>query len=216
MLDLGHIADQQIYTHDQAAIFFRSKETHGVVSNMTGGMHLNVNGFHFQSSEGLYQALKYPSMPDIQKRIGSISSGLFAKNVAYSKAYRPFLVPNWDSIRVDATIAILAIKLQQHPTKFGDALRATGNLPIVKRTPTTDTFWGAILQPDGSVVGGNALGKMLTELRDLLVEIGDSIWAANEFATNVVQPDMLQINGKRVELNATNSPLIQQLELALV
>ena len=216
MLDLNRLTDQQVYRQENAAIFFRSKEKYGMVSNMTGGMHLRVNGMRFQSSEGLYQALKYPGNPEIQERIGSISSGLFAKNVAYSKVYRPFLMPNWNNVRVDATIAILAIKLQQHPVKFGNALRATGDLPIVKRTPTTDTFWGAILQSNGTVVGGNGLGKMLTELRDILVRTDDPIWAANEFAQLITNHECLRINESKMKTTCEDTTFTRQLELALV
>lgn len=195
------ITRQEVYTPQTAAIFFRSREQNGILSNMTGRMPLTVNDMKFQSSEGLFQAFKYPGQPEIQERIGSISSGLFAKNVAYSKTYREYFDPEWwNEVRMDATIAILAIKLQQHPKKFGDALRATGNLPIVKRTPTTDNYWGAILQDDGTIQGGNALGKLLTKLRDMLVEWDDAQEAAKDFASYMVFPEELVVNGQEIRI----------------
>ena len=197
-MDTNALLKQEAYSYDTAAIFFRSKERYGLVSNMTGGMPLQVNDVSFQSSEGLDQAFKYPNNPEIQARIGSIGSGLFAKNVAYSLAYRPFLMPNWNDVRVDATIAILGIKLLQHQEKFGNALLETGSLPIVKRTPTSGTFWGAILQPNGTVIGGNALGKLLTELRDLLVETKSPSEAANQFLSTITRPKFLQVNGRDI------------------
>ena len=201
-MNVNQLAGQQTYRPDAAAIFFKSRERYGLVSNMTGGMPLLVNQLHFQSSEGLYQALKFPQHPDIQERIGSINSGLFAKNVAYSKEYRPHFNKSWwnGDARIDATIAILAIKLQQHPEKFGNALRETGDLPIVKRTPTDDDFWGAILQPDGTVVGGNALGKLLTQLRDALIELDDPQEAATEFAGLIAQPSALYVNRRPLQI----------------
>ena len=47
------------------AVFFRSRERHGQLSNMTHGFPLAVNAVSFQGPEGLYQALKFPHDPDL-------------------------------------------------------------------------------------------------------------------------------------------------------
>lgn len=57
------------------AAFMRSRERHGELSNMTFGFPLQLNGLTLQSSEGLYQALKFPSHPEVQRTIASQRSG---------------------------------------------------------------------------------------------------------------------------------------------
>ena len=55
--------EPRTYPQDTSAAFKRSKDQYGKLSNMTGGFSLTVNGLTFQSPEGLYQALKFPSNP---------------------------------------------------------------------------------------------------------------------------------------------------------
>ena len=45
----------------ESAPFMRSKERYGHLSNMTFGYQLTVNEITFQSPEGLYQGMKFPS-----------------------------------------------------------------------------------------------------------------------------------------------------------
>ena len=163
--------------YDPAAVcaFMRSREAFGNLSNMTGGMPLSVNGLRFQSSEGLYQALKFPHDPERQRRIANAASGMDAKRVAYEQGATP--MPGWDAARIPAMALTLAEKLRQHPVAFGRALRETRNRPIVEKS-YRDDFWGARPRPAGMsrnggrlsavdcLTGRNALGKLLTALRD--------------------------------------------------
>ena len=167
------------YRTDQAAVFFRSRERHGDLSNMTGGFPLTANAVPFQGPEGLYQALKFPHDPDFQKTIGAQRSGMDAKRTAYTRRDTD---PDWDSYRADAMAYTLAIKLLQHPGRFGDALSHTGSLPIVERS-SRDAWWGAMPADDKTLTGRNVLGQLLTTLRDLLASEHDPVRAAGRLLT---------------------------------
>ena len=108
------------------AVFFRSRERHGQLSNMTHAFPLTVNAVTFQGPEGLYQALKFPHDPDFQRLIGAQRSGMEAKHIAYT---RKDTAPTWDSFRGDAMAFTLALKLLQHPDAFGAALIDTAPSP---------------------------------------------------------------------------------------
>ena len=97
----------------QSAVFFRSREKHGDLSNMTRGFPLRVNGLEFQGPEGLYQALKFPQNAPLQARIGRERSGMDAKKTAY--AHHQDFNADWDSVKLDAMAFTLAIKLLQNP-----------------------------------------------------------------------------------------------------
>jgi ribA/ribD-fused uncharacterized protein len=149
------------YTNGQCAQFMRSRDQHGDLSNMTFGFPLEVNRIRFQGPEGLYQALKFTD-PAIQRAIASHRSGMEAKKEAYRHTPRS----DWDDLRLQAMLYTLGTKFLQHPARFGAALLATGNLPIVECS-YRDDFWGA--KPNGSKLKGqNQLGRMLTDLRDHL------------------------------------------------
>lgn len=180
------------YDAQQVAAFMRSKERHGDLSNMTGHMPVTVNGIRFQSSEALYQALKYPEQPELQQRIGSARSGMEAKRLAYEPDIPIRAV--WDDIRIDAMRYTVAHKLGQNPGRFGSALLATADLPIVEKS-YRDPFWGA--KPQGAfLVGHNRLGRILTELRDeLKAYAGDAAQTARNFIAQT-ETRHLVINGR--------------------
>ena len=162
---------------NQPAVFRRSREQWGEFSNMTGGFPITVAGTHFQSSEGLYQALKFPHAPQRQARIANARSGYDAKMFAYERGEKP--CEEWDEQRIDAMRVALAFKLVQNP-RLAHAIRMTHERDIVESS-ARDPFWGA--QPRGSAYAGcNVLGKLLMELRDQLVKHTDPDSAAQSFA----------------------------------
>ncbi len=185
--------DVTTYEPARSAAFMRSRDRYGDMSNMTFGFPLSVNGMEFQGPEGLYQALKFPNSPETQGAIAEQRSGMDAKKAAYrDHNFRP----DWEEIKVQAMRYTLAVKLRQHPQRFGKALAETGDLPIVERS-NRDPFWGA--QPQGNtLIGTNTLGKLLTELRDTLGDNGgDAAKAAGAF-TAQVPAERLSVNGRPV------------------
>ena len=192
-----------IYETARSAAFMRSRDQYGDLSNMTFGFPLTVNGTEFQGPEGLYQALKFPHSPETQTAIASQRSGMDAKKAAYQDHnFRP----DWEEIKVQAMRYTLAVKLRQHPRRFGEALEETGGLPIVERS-NRDPFWGA--RPQGNTLEGvNMLGKLLTELRDTLRENGGDAARAAAAFTARAPAELLSVNGRPVprEIPARTGP----------
>lgn len=153
-----------IYDGDVDYVAFRkTKEAFGGLSNMAAGYPLRVNDIDIRTSEALYQALRFPNRPDIQKKIVAQPSPMAAKMVG--KPHRKdFNRPDWDAVRVVAMGWCLRVKLLQNWDKFWALLDSTGDRAIVEHSHR-DAFWGAVSEGD-ALVGRNVLGTHLTALRD--------------------------------------------------
>lgn len=151
------------YDRTKSAVFLKTKERFGALSNMAGGFPLHVNGFKIRTSEALYQACRFPHLPEIQREIIAERSPMTAK--MKSKPHRKNSRPDWDSVRVKIMRWCLRVKLVQNWNKFRDSLLETGDLPIVEHS-LRDDFWGAKPMGDRRLAGTNALGRLLMELRE--------------------------------------------------
>ncbi len=149
------------------AWFMKSREAHGDLSNMTGGMPIVIERegerMVFPSSEHLYQCGRYPHWPDTQHRIADIPSAMPAKKEAWKWVDRTRT--DWQTINVPWMLWVLRQKLGCNWPRFGDALEATGDRTIVEKS-SRDPFWGALYRGDGLLHGRNVLGHLLMELRD--------------------------------------------------
>lgn len=180
MEEIRRDATPRSYREGECAAFRRSRDAYGDLSNMTWGFPLTVNGIRFQGPEGLYQAFKYPSRPEVQRQIAAARSGMDAKRTAYAHTPEP---ENWDEIRVNAMAFTLAVKLGQHPRRFGAALADTRDMDIVENSQR-DPFWGA--RPvSKSLTGANILGRLLSALRDHLQDTGDPAEAGRRLLQGV-------------------------------
>jgi type I restriction enzyme S subunit len=157
----------QVRTYDPAAsvVFLKTNERFGGLSNMAPGFPLRVNNVRIRTSEALYQACRFPHMPDVQRKIIDEHSPMTAK--MRSKPFRDESRPDWDAARVKIMRWCLRVKLAQNWREFGRLLLATGDRPIVEQS-RRDDFWGAKVAQDGSLVGMNVLGRLLMELREQL------------------------------------------------
>jgi ribA/ribD-fused uncharacterized protein len=157
----------EVRTYDlaEAVVFCKTTDRFGGLSNMAGGFLLRVNGINILTSEALYQACRFPHLPEVQRLIIEQRSPMTAK--MKSKPYREQSRADWDSVRVRIMRWCLRVKLAQNWSTFGDLLRSTDNLPIVELS-RKDDFWGAKSQEDGTLVGMNVLGRLLMELREQL------------------------------------------------
>ncbi|MCM8625163.1 NADAR domain-containing protein [Accumulibacter sp.] len=157
----------QVRTYDPSAsvVFLKTNERFGGLSNMAPGFPLRVNGVRIRTSEALYQACRFPHLPDVQRKIIDEHSPMTAK--MRSKPFRKDSRPDWDAVRVKIMRWCLRVKLAQNWREFGRLLLATGGRPIVEQS-RKDDFWGAKVADDGSLVGMNVLGRLLMELREQL------------------------------------------------
>ena len=150
------------YRRSQCAVFCKTKELYGGLSNMASGFPLEVNGIHIRTSEALYQACRFPHIPELQRLIIAQSSPMTAK--MKGKPYRDRSRSDWDRVRVNIMRWCLRVKLICNWSKFGRLLLSTEERPIVEES-RKDDFWGAKIGPDQTLLGINALGRLLMELR---------------------------------------------------
>jgi ribA/ribD-fused uncharacterized protein len=156
--------EHKIYVANECCIFRKTKELYGGLSNMASGFPLKVNGIQILTSEALYQACRFPHLPDIQENIIKEKSPMSAKMAG--KPHRINSRADWDDTRIKIMRWCLSIKLAQNFTAFGSLLESTFNRPIVEDS-SKDDFWGAIRdkKDEGILIGTNALGRLLMELR---------------------------------------------------
>ena len=162
------MADQReirTYRAADCVVFKKTNERFGGLSNMASGFPLVVNGVHILTSEALYQACRFPHLPNVQRLIISQKSPMTAK--MKSKPHRKDSRRDWDKVHVAVMRWSLRVKLAQNWQKFSELLLATEDRPIVEES-RRDDFWGARLLEDGTLEGRNILGRLLMELREEL------------------------------------------------
>ncbi|MGB3561217.1 MAG: NADAR family protein, partial [Geitlerinemataceae cyanobacterium] len=157
------LPEQRTYRRQESITFRKTTEPFGGLSNMAGGYPLFVNGIKILTSEALYQACRFPHLPDVQQLIIAESSPMTAK--MKTKPYRDNSRPDWEFVRTRVMRWCLQVKLVQNWDKFSQLLLETGDLPIVEDS-WKDDFWGAKPQAGEMLVGINALGRLLMQLRE--------------------------------------------------
>tara|TARA_B100000686_G_scaffold252653_1_gene263415 strand:+ start:4730 stop:5389 length:660 start_codon:yes stop_codon:yes gene_type:complete len=153
-----------VYFHRQSITFRKTKEEFGGLSNMAAGFELSINDVSIRTSEAIYQACRYPHMPEIQEKIIEQKSPMAAKMVG--KPFREKTRDDWNNVRVKIMEWCLNVKLAQNFISFGTLLEKTYNKKIVEDSHKDD-FWGAISDNDGkTLTGENLLGRLLMKLRE--------------------------------------------------
>lgn len=150
------------YNKKECITFKSTSGKYGALSNMAPGFPVTINDVHIRNVELLYQALRYPSYPDIQKKIISFSSPIAAKQ--FARKYIEKTRSDWNIQRFKIMKFCIELKLHQNKELFSQALLSTKNLSIVEFT-SEDKVWGATDEGD-HYSGTNALGRLLMELRD--------------------------------------------------
>lgn len=182
--------------------FRKTKEKYGGLSNMASGYGFNLQGINFLTSEALYQAMRYPNHPEIQKAIIIQKSPMTAKMM--SKKYKEHTRSDWELIRIMVMRWCIRIKLIKNWDRFGSLLLETSDKVIVEES-RKDDFWGAKSSDQNLLVGTNALGRLLMELRSELPNfIGDNILTPPKI-------ENLKILGKSIQVvNFNNIELPKQ------
>jgi type I restriction enzyme S subunit len=160
---MSKAVESRTYTRQESVVFCKTDEEFGGLSNMAAGFPLRVNGVDILTAEALYQACRFPQLPDVQRLIIEQKSPMTAK--MKSKRYRPKTREDWDAVCTRVMRWCLRVKLAQNCVRFRDLLMATGDRPIVEESKKDD-FWGAFAKKDGTLVGRNVLGRLLMGLRE--------------------------------------------------
>jgi ribA/ribD-fused uncharacterized protein len=152
------------YIRSESAVFKKTQEQFGGLSNMAGGYVLTVNHIRYFTSEHLYQSFRFPDCLEAQQKTIAPVSPMGAKMAGkpYRKEHTRY---DWDEIRVDVMRFCLRVKLAQHRKRFGSLLLQTGEMPIVEESHKTD-FWAAKATNADTLEGENNLGILLVELRE--------------------------------------------------
>lgn len=163
------------YRRAQCAVFRKTGERWGGLSNMAPGFPLWVNGIDVRTSEALYQAARFPQLPAIQREILAQASPMAAK--MKSKPHRHEARPDFDALRVPIMWWALRVKLACNPVAFAGLLTSTAGRLIVEDSHK-DGYWGAIpATSDPSLLhGANVLGRLLMLLRDIVVTFDPALW----------------------------------------
>lgn len=162
------------YVRSEAVVFYKTKEDFGGLSNMASGYPLYISGVRILTTEALYQACRFPHMPEVQREIVGQHSPMTAK--MKSKPHRRDSRPDWDDVRYKVMRWCLRVKLAQNYEEFGRLLLATRDRPIVEQS-RKDDYWGAKLADESgdTLVGQNVLGRLLMELREKLRDDTDGM-----------------------------------------
>lgn len=154
----------RIYNREHSSVFCKTKDRFGGLSNMSNGYPLCLNDVMIWNSEALYQAMRFPLYPEIQRRIISTKSPISSKKIAYENIDKTR--EDWDLVKVKIMRWCLRVKLSQNFLKFGLLLESTYPFPIVEFS-NKNLFWGANIDKENDffLIGVNALGRLLMELR---------------------------------------------------
>lgn len=155
------------YIRGEVVVVYKTREGFGGLSNVAAGYPLQVNGIRILTTEALYQACRFPHMPEVQREIIGQQSPMTAK--MKSKPHRANSRPDWDEVKYKIMRWCLRVKLAQNYEEFGRLLLATLNRPIVEQS-RKDVYWGAKLveETGDTLIGQNVLGRLLMELREKL------------------------------------------------
>jgi ribA/ribD-fused uncharacterized protein len=167
-------SELRTYDPGDCAVFWKTREPLGELSNMASGFPVAVGRTLWPTTEALYQACRFPHLPEIQQMLMSEPSAMAAK--MRSKPYRPQTRPDWHSVRIPVMRWCIRLKFQQHRNTFGASLLATAPRTVVERS-TRDRYWGAVLDNDGLLRGENVLGRLLQEVREHALDEAPEVWA---------------------------------------
>jgi ribA/ribD-fused uncharacterized protein len=157
------MSKERLYRRKEVVSFRTTSGIHGALSNMAPGFPVLLNGMRIRSVEALYQALRFPHLPEAQREIVQQHSPMTAKMV--SRRFIDQTRDDWSDVKIPIMRWCLRLKLAQNWQAFSEALLATGDQPIVEDS-RNDPFWGAMPKPGEQLEGQNVLGRLLMELRE--------------------------------------------------
>lgn len=171
------IITERTYKQSEVITFSSTKGKYGGLSNMAPNLPVFVNEVFFSNTEALYQACRFPLFPDIQEKILVQNSPMTSKEIARENIH--LTRQDWEEVKFDVMRWCLMVKLLQNREVFGGLLKQTIGKPIVEYS-RVDKVWAAISAPNGTLIGKNALGRLLMDIREKYI--------INDNAIEFVQP----------------------------
>lgn len=145
-------------------VFCKTTEPYGWLHNMCKGYAIRVNGVSYDSSEHLYQSMRFTESEHVDE-VRLQPNAFLAKEKARELMMRGFGTnsDHWETIKVGLMTFCLCEKFNQN-YKIKQQLIETYPTPLVEYS-AKDSFWGAKKNETGKYVGKNTLGKLLMKLR---------------------------------------------------
>lgn len=170
------------YFEGHSFVFNRRDEEFGVLSNISDGFPVCVNGVYIPSTEALYQLCKYPHIPEFQREIILQTTSSNAK--LKSNRYKEYMRTDWVDIRFKVMNWVAQVKFATHWDKLIPSLLKTGDKAIIEES-ATDRIWGAVrtLKDNSRFAGKNAIGRILMKIREDYKKTGQKI-------NTIVPPDI--------------------------
>ena len=155
----------RIYARTEVCGFRYSRQTWGELSNFYPlAVPIAAGPWRFATSEAAYQAAKFATRPDVQRRIAEAPTPRAAAAIGRTPGLG--IDPGWNAQRVDVMRWVLRMKREANRVAIDAVLAATGGRPIVE-VSTRDPWWGA--RPVAErYEGRNVLGRLWMELRQQL------------------------------------------------
>jgi type I restriction enzyme S subunit len=150
------------YKVSETASFLRTSEAFGGFSNMHAGFPFKVGEIDIPSTENYYQAMRFPRIPDFQRRIISEPKPMLSKRMTYSRVKDSR--KDWFDVNIALMRHSLRLKYGHHPDEIQELFKQADGKPIVEIS-SRDDFWGTFRKGE-VLVGQNILGRLWMELRD--------------------------------------------------
>ncbi len=152
----------RFWNKETSAVFSKTKEKWGGLSNFAGGYPIVYGGLKFWNSEALYQSCRFTENPEIQEQIANEKNPMKAKWL--SRKHIHLTRPDWEEVKVSAMELTIRQKFLQN-ISFRKILLETGDMDIVEFSKK-DSFWGAKPTNEENVLFGmNVLGIVLMNIR---------------------------------------------------
>lgn len=156
-----------IYDPNHCAVFFKTREKFGELSNMASGFPIKWGEQIVHSSEALYQAHKFDrsivvdGVSPFDTIISERSPFISKKKAQHFSEYMRW---DWHEVKLDVMDYCLRLKYSQHKKRLDRVLDATKDLPIVEKS-RSDRTWGAVNDYKGNLEGLNLLGQLWEIIR---------------------------------------------------
>jgi len=169
----------RLWSRSTTAVWCKTAEEHGSLSNMANGMPLSVERVRdgqvvetivFPSGEHLFQWIGFLGLPEHQARILAAGHAMQSKFVAWERVKERRR--DWREMNVRGMAFVQTVRLQS--ARYRAALAGTGDREIAELS-MKDSFWGAKPQPSGDLLGQNVVGSLQKQLRD-----GARLWELDD------------------------------------
>lgn len=122
------MSDLREYNYNNSVVFRKTTEKWGGLSIMARGYPIVVNDIKIQSSETLYQAMRFTAYPEVQKEILSQNNPMYGKRI--SRKYHSLTRTCWDQERVAIMKWAVCVKL----VKIGKNSQLFFFLPVINQS----------------------------------------------------------------------------------